>query len=159
MVSSQLSVMKAAVDANVFIHGRGNFDFKVFTVPDVIEELRSENSRNVLESTGYRIEEPGQESIERVEDMAKEINSPTSPEDENLVALALEKDYTLVSDDKAVQNLGLHLGVDVRGFLENSVREKIEWKPECKNCGKKFSKSSCSGCGSSSRVLKQVRCS
>lgn len=152
--------MAAAVDANVFIHGRGDFDFgKINTVPEVLEEIESGEGRNVLENTDYSVEEPSPGTVEKVREISGEINSPTSEADERLVALALEKGYTVVSDDMAVQNLALHLDVEAEGFLDTAVVEKYRWEKVCDTCGADFSGSSCSRCGSGEYRLKQVRCS
>ena len=152
--------MEAALDANVFIHGRGNFGFDhIYTVEEVVEEVESDSGRNVLENIEYSVKDVSIDIVEQVREKSDEINSPTSRADENLVAMALENDYTVVSDDRAVQNLCLHLDVDFQAFLDDSIDHKVRWHKECDVCGGDFSGGSCSRCGSNSLRLKQVRCS
>lgn len=153
----QLIYVKAAIDANVFIHGRGNFDFTPVTVPEVVKEIKSRKGERILRSTELRTEKPSDHILGETLDKSREINSPTSRTDEKLVALALENGYEVVSDDRAVQNLALHLDVDARGWLDDVTETRVEWEKRCDNCDRIFEEECV--CGSSSYRLKQVRCS
>ena len=150
----------AVVDANVFIHGRGSYPFeRGITVQEVIDELESDQGKNMLRNIDYEVRRPSAEIIEKVSEKSESINSPTSKPDEKLLALAMELEEVIVTDDIALQNLALHLGVDFRGFLEDEIDEKFRWKILCKNCGSEVSKNRCSSCGSTRLRRKQVRCS
>ena len=130
-----------AIDANVIIHGRGlNGDF--VTVPEVMDELKSKKASSSVH--GFQIEtfSPSTEAVEEVGEKAEEINSKASKVDQKLLALAMEKNIELMTDDKELQNLGLHLDVDVNGFLDPVTDKKMTWKIVCPNCGKE----NC-GCG------------
>ncbi|MFO7794280.1 MAG: hypothetical protein R6V35_04880 [Candidatus Nanohaloarchaea archaeon] len=125
-----------AIDANVIIHGRG-LDGDLVTVPEVMDELKSEKASSSVH--GFQIDtfSPSQEAIEKVNGKAEEINSKASKVDQKLLALAMEKDIELITDDKELQNLGLHLDVDVSGFLDPVTDKKMTWKVVCPNCGKR----------------------
>jgi len=130
-----------AIDANIIIHGRGlNGEF--VTVPEVMDELKSEKASSSVH--GFQIEtfSPSTEAVEEVGEKAEEINSKASKVDQKLLALAMEKNIELMTDDKELQNLGIHLNVDVNGFLDPVTDKKMTWKIVCPNCGEK----SC-GCG------------
>ncbi|MFP4038286.1 MAG: hypothetical protein ACLFTA_00690 [Candidatus Nanohaloarchaea archaeon] len=129
------------VDANVLIHGRG-LDGKLVTVPEVIDELKSGKARKGLSSHSVEAREPGKEKVEEVAQKSGEINSRTSKADEKLLALSLELGEPILTDDKELQNLALHMDAKVEGFLDPLPEEKLSWKMECPRCGKKAS-----GCG------------
>jgi len=140
--------MNPVIDSNVVIHGRNRQEFsRVFTVPEVFEEMKSSEARKRMDNLDIEVEETGKESIEKVQKKSREINSPTSDTDEKLVALADTLGRTLISDDKAVQNLALHLGIDFRGYMENRIDEKREWKLVCANCKNEASSRPCPVCG------------
>ncbi|MFB6099993.1 MAG: NOB1 family endonuclease [Candidatus Nanohalobium sp.] len=140
---------KAVVDANVLIHSRGQIPFrKVFLPPSVEEELKSEMTGLKIQKLDVQLFQPAEESLEKVREKSDEINSPTSRQDEEALALALEKEVPLVTDDKALQNLALHLDARVQGFNTEKVSEKRSWRKVCGNCGKEVSSLPCPRCGS-----------
>lgn len=150
--------MKPVVDTNVLIHGKNiGFDH-VYLVQGVLDEVESRDARNSLKAVSYNVEQPEKEDLSRVREKSSEINSPTSRTDERLLALAMSVEGTLVTDDKALQNLALHLGEDSQGFLDDPAEEKFCWKKVCEGCGKQVNSSECPFCGSSVR-LAQVSCS
>ena len=139
------------VDANVLIHGRG-LNQDLVTVPEVMNEMKSRESKQGLASFKVETRTCSDESLERVKDKSGEINSQTSEADEKFLALALDLDEPLMTDDKGLQNLALHLGVKVDGFMDPVTDKKLSWKIVCSNCGK----SECS-CGANS-VRKLDQC-
>ena len=152
--------MDLAVDTNVLIRSQGKpFDQTVYITPSISEELKSKEAKRNLEQSDYRLVEPSEEALEKVKELSNKINSPTSETDEGLVALALGKDLKLVSDDKPVQNLALHLDIEFEAFFDSGVDQKICWKRLCSNCNAEIRDGSCARCGSDSIRLKQVRCS
>ena len=147
--------MKAVVDANVILHGRESAEFEeAVTVPEVMDEMESSEGARRFRNTDLDIYEAPEQELENVRQKSDEINSPTSDTDEKIVALALKKGWTVVSDDKAVQNLALHLEVDFRGYMEKEIEEKREWKLVCPDCGAEGISSPCPHCGSRNSVRK-----
>ncbi|MFB6208434.1 MAG: hypothetical protein ABEJ69_03725 [Candidatus Nanohaloarchaea archaeon] len=141
--------MPPVVDANVLIHGRGRYPFKsAYTVPEMFDELKSSGARLKADTVDLKPEEPGKEEIERVKKKSEEIGSNTSKVDEKLLALALTLDTRLITDDKDLQNLALHLEADFEGFMEPAVEEKRRWVEVCDNCGREISSLPCPHCGS-----------
>jgi len=150
------SLKAAVLDANVIIHSRGQIPVKkVYITEKVFEEIESTSGRMVLEKLEYSMANPSEESLDRVRDKSSEINSPTSSEDESALALAIDKDLSLLTDDKALQNLALHLEADVEGFNTNEVSEKRRWRKVCDNCGNEVADARCSSCGSRSVIRKR----
>ena len=71
------------MDANVFIHGKGSYPFtKALVIPEVLEEIQSQNARNILINTDYQVKTPSEKNVDKVKEKASEINSPTSEADE-----------------------------------------------------------------------------
>ena len=130
------------VDANVIIHGRG-LNEKLVTVPEVIDELKSGEARQGLNSHQVDSRKCSQESLKKVQEKSDEINSRTSETDEKLLALALDLQKPILTDDKELQNLGLHLGAEVEGFLDDVPDEKLSWEMKCTRCGKKAEDCNC----------------
>ncbi len=145
------SLEAAVLDANVIIHSRGQIPVgKVYITEKVFEEIKSTSGRMVLGKLEYSKVNPSERSLDRVRDKSSEIKSPTSSEDESALALALDQDLSLVTDDKALQNLALHLEADFEGFNTDEVSEKRRWRKECDNCGNEVSDARCPSCGSHS---------
>lgn len=150
----------AVVDANVFIHGRGSYPFsKAITSQEVVDELHSDHGKNMLRNVNYEVRRPSEKSVEKVESKSKDINSPTSEADERLLALAMDLEKVILTDDIALQNLALHLDLEFQVFLEDEIEDKFIWKKLCKNCGNEVAEDRCSSCGSTRLRRKQVRCS
>ncbi|MBC5793368.1 MAG: hypothetical protein H8Z69_05035 [Nanohaloarchaea archaeon] len=150
--------MKAVVDTNVIVHGRGSYAFDTaLMVPEVLEEIKSSKGRNNLRNLKYEVRTPSEKILGKVRSKSDEINSPTSDEDEKLLALAVQTGHTLVTDDKPLQNLALHLEADFEGFLDLGTDEKYRWELNCSNCGRKVTGSRCSRCGSNPD-RRRVRC-
>ncbi len=147
--------MEYVADANVFIHGRGQYPFEsAVTTPSVAEELRSQKARLNFDIEDVVVEEPGEEARDEVLEKARDINSPTSDADEELLALAMERGARLVTDDKALQNLASHMGVEFESFLSDEIVAERQWKRVCENCGAEVEGEECGRCGSSRFLLK-----
>lgn len=146
----------AVVDANVLIHSRGQFPVnKAVIPPSIQDEIKTDLSRMKMQKLNLKIMRPSQQALEKVKNKSDVINSPTSTQDEQALALALDRDITLITDDKALQNLALHMGIDFEGFNEQKVSEKRCWKNVCSNCGTEVSSLPCPHCGSQSLSRKR----
>lgn len=138
------------LDANTLIRGRGNLPHgEYITTPEVAEELKSQHSQNIYSNNDIAVQTPGEDAVQKVRSKAEEINSPTSEPDNSIVALALERDSKIVSDDKGVQNLCLWLDIEFQGYMQEEVDERMKWETVCVDCGNEASGGKCSSCGSS----------
>ena len=111
----------------------------VLTTPSVVEELRDLRSRGRLEAllaTGLRVESPGKGSLLCVDEAAARTGDAgvLSPADRDLLALALEREGTVVTDDFALQNAARELGIPVQPILQRRAR-KVRWRFRCPGCG------------------------
>jgi len=140
--------MDAVIDTNVILHGRNTVDIeKMFTVPEVEDEVKSSEAKSRMQNLDLRVQRPSKDSLKRVKKESNKINSPTSETDEKLVALSLTLGKTLLTDDKAMQNLALRLEIDFSGYMEDKISETREWKKVCVNCGNEVSSPPCPRCG------------
>ncbi|WEL19708.1 NOB1 family endonuclease [Candidatus Nanohalococcus occultus] len=141
-------------DANVFIRGKRTPFDSALTVPEVMDELESDSARRKFDFADVSVMNPSEESIEKVREKSEELNSPTSKIDEKLLALALDVKQAIVTDDKALQNLALHLEVEFEAYMTDGIDEKKRWEEYCPNCGRKVA-GRCDRCGqkSTSRLV------
>lgn len=140
---------RAVLDANVFIRGKASLGFdELYTVPEVADELESSGSKMNFKVKDVEIRSPSKESLERVESKSSKVGAATSEADEMLLALAMDLDAVLVTDDMDLQNLALHLDADFESYMGDEVDRKLSWKRVCENCGAETDSGSCPRCGS-----------
>ena len=119
-------------DSSIFIIGK-RIEGNIITVPSVVDEIRDERSRTILELMNVRIEPPLQILIKEVMSKARTTkdSEELSKTDIGLLAKALEytrnEDTILITDDYAVQNTAIHLGIKVMpASLTCGAGSKIE---------------------------------
>jgi UPF0271 protein len=151
--------MKYAVDASFFF-SEMLLPGEILTPPSVVEEVTDLRSRcrvEALLSAGLSVAPPSAESVDRVSAAARETGDGgrISPADTDLLALALDTGAVVVTDDFAVQNVALALGMEVRGILQRRARPR-RWRFRCPGCNRRYaSEGTCPACGSPlSRTLK-----
>ena len=131
--------MNAVLDASFFF---GDFPAEgdTFTVPSVIDELKDIRAKGNFEkwcARGLRVQSPTEESKKRVISAAGTTKDVTviSGTDRDLLALALDLGATLYTDDFAIQNVALVLGVKTISMLQRKAR-RVHWKYRCSGCGR-----------------------
>ncbi|MFB6265727.1 MAG: NOB1 family endonuclease, partial [Candidatus Nanohaloarchaea archaeon] len=136
------------LDANVFIHSVGlSLDFEnPVTVPAVVDELETREPGERFELGDVDVYSPGEDAVERVEEAAEELGESVSDADIRVLALALERGSTVVTDDYSVQNLASHLGLGYKGFAKEEIEEEIKWRRVCPGCGREGEEERCPRC-------------
>ncbi len=141
-------------DASLFII-RKRLEGKIVTVPSVVGELRDENSRTILELMNVRVEPPL--SSFKKEVMLKAGVTHDSEElsgtDIDVLAKALEysqrEETMLVTDDFAVQNTAIQLGIKVMPAGQRKIKDVLVWEKQCIGCKRRFPRGDeCPVCGS-----------
>jgi endoribonuclease Nob1 len=144
-------------DSAVFIMGNHNFDSSLLiTVPSVADELKSQDSLlrfDLAKEGGLRVEWPEPEMVKQVKEMAERTrdSEELSKTDLEILAKALEhKDRcVLLTDDYAVQNVAIQLGIKVEPIAQKKIKDILIWQKQCIGCKKKFEKGEiCPICGS-----------
>jgi UPF0271 protein len=131
--------MNAVLDASFFF---GDFPAEgdTFTVPSVIDELKDIRAKGNFEkwcARGLRVQSPTEESKKRVISAAGTTKDVTvlSGTDRELLALARDLGASLYTDDFAIQNVALVLGVKTISLLQRKAR-RVHWKYRCTGCGR-----------------------
>jgi len=131
--------MNAVLDTSFFF---GDFPAEgdTCTVPSVVDELKDIRAKGNLEkwrARGLRVQSPTEESKKRVVSAAGTTKDITvlSGTDRDLLALALDLGASLYTDDFAIQNVALVLGVKTVPILQRKAR-RIHWKYRCSGCGR-----------------------
>ena len=144
--------MRFALDASFFF-SELRLDGDLIVPPSVVEELADLRSKGRLEAllaAGLSVRSPSGESLGVVDRAAEDTGdaSRLSAADRDLLALALDLGATVVSDDFALQNVALALGLGVRGILQGKARPR-RWRFRCPGCHRRYaSAGTCPECGS-----------
>ncbi len=137
------------------IHG------KHYTTPAIIEEIRDQHSKFLLDlalsSNKLEVLSPSDTLLREVKRAAIELGEHVSLShpDLTVLALALElkrKGYevVIVTDDYAVQNTALYLGLDFVSVKTTGIRRLVKYHVYCPTCGWQgiTSLKKCPRCGS-----------
>lgn len=144
--------MKIILDSSVFFSDcpiKG----ELYTTPSVRDELidiRSKGKFETFLAEGLHVVSPGAESKERVLSAAKKTRdlAVISDTDCDLLALALEQEAVIYTDDFAIQNVAGVLGVQTIPINQRKAK-RIFWKYRCSGCGRYFDHDGeCLICGS-----------
>ncbi len=150
-------------DASLFITRR-RLEGSIITVPSVVEELRDENSRTTMELMNVRIEPP-------LGDFKKEVrmkagitrdSEELSETDIDILAKALEysrrEEAVLVTDDFAVQNTALQLGIEIMPAAQRKIKDILVWEKQCIGCKRRFQQGNvCPVCGSPMKKIRKSK--
>jgi endoribonuclease Nob1 len=143
--------MNAVLDASVFFtdwHPDGD----LFTTPSVCDELRDIRSKGNFEKlsvAGLKVMSPGRESRDAVAVAATTSRDAgvISDTDRDLLALARELGAVLYTDDFALQNVAIVLGVRTHPITQRRAK-RVHWKYRCAGCGRYFDHNGeCPVCG------------
>ena len=135
-------------DSSVFICGKG-FEGEVVTVPGVEGELLDIGSRMRLQISGARIEPPSRDALARARAGAERTGDAAvlSEVDLEILAKALELSARLATDDYALQNAALHLGLQVEPIAMPRIRRIAKRTCRCPGCGRPLEGEECPVCG------------
>ena len=139
-------------------------DHELVISPGVVRELTRHGMADRLEmllATRVKILNPSKRSLAKVVAKGEETGDSRrlSSTDKEILALAMELGYEIVSDDYSVQNLARVLGVPFRTFDQKGIKKVIEWEARCVGCGKRFPAEvqECDICGSATKSVRKAR--
>ncbi len=143
-------------DSAVFIMGYPVESTLLITVPSIVNELKSSEAAmrfDLAREDGARVEMPLPHMIDEVVGMAEHTRDmeELSTTDIDILAKALERkdDAALLTDDYAVQNVAVMLGIDVKPVVQKKIRDILVWEKQCVGCRKRFDEGDvCPICGS-----------
>jgi UPF0271 protein len=143
--------MKAVLDASVFFSDIVP-DGELFTTPTVCDELRDIRAKGNFErlcAAGLAVVSPARENLKIVDTAAEKSRdrSVISGTDRDLLALARELGAVLYTDDFAIQNVAVVLGIETRPILQRKAKP-VRWKYRCAGCGRYYNHDGeCPVCG------------
>ncbi len=143
--------MKAVLDASVFFSESG-IPGELFTTPSVCDELidiRAKGNFEKFSAQGLQVVSPAPEDLKRVLEAAEKSRDRgvVSVTDCDILALALGLDAVLYTDDFAIQNVALVLGVKTHPIQQRRAK-RVHWRYRCSGCGRYFDHDGeCEVCG------------
>ncbi len=133
------------------------------TVPEVAAEILDEASAIYFSVKNLRVEEASRESVEEVVEIAKRTGDihKLSKTDISVLAKALDEvkkgnEVVLVTDDYAIQNVAMKLGIKFEGIIQSQISKEFKWVKVCKGCGRRIDSDVCPVCGSEA-VIRRVK--
>lgn len=129
---------------------------QMVTVPEVVEEIKDENSRLFLSLMDIEVEEPSEESVSTVKEVAAKSGDiyKLSNTDIKLIAKAVDLEGILVTDDYAIQNVASLLDIKVDNILQPAISRTYKWVRVCKGCKRTTEHKICPVCGSETSIKK-----
>lgn len=132
---------------------------EVYATPGVIKELeRHGDKRADLWGELLKVWDPSAASLKKVKEAASMSGDSTrvSPTDIEVIALALDLDAIIITDDYSIQNLAGYMGIPYRPAGFKGITRIIKWKWRCAGCRRVFDKevTECPVCGSELRSFR-----
>jgi len=150
------------IDSSVIFLKKAQYD-KMVTIPEVVDEIKDENSRLYLSILDFKVEEASKENIEKVVKVAKRTGDIYKLSDTDIKLLAktldeIEKgnDAVLVTDDYSIQNVAMFLGLKIENIIQPTISKAFKWIKVCKGCGRRVEGDICPVCGSET-ILRRVK--
>ena len=121
--------------------------------PGVIDELRKYKDRRLdLWGDMLRVSDCSPESMERVKEEARKSGDlgRLSPVDLTVIALGLDLNGVVYSDDYSIENVCTRLGIQYRPVGTGGIRKVEKWNYQCIGCRKWYKEKmdECPICGS-----------
>lgn len=131
--------MKTILDASFFFSDCP-ITGEAYTTPSVLNELidiRSKGRYEKLSAEGLKVISASAESRRRVLQAAEKTRDVgiISDTDCDILALALDLEAVLRTDDFAIQNVAGVLGVPIIPIIQRKAK-RIHWKYRCSGCGR-----------------------
>ena len=121
--------------------------------PGVIDELRKYKDRRLdLWGDMLRVSDCSPESMEKVKEEARKSGDlgRLSPVDLTVIALGLDLDGVVYSDDYSIENVCTRLGIQYRPVGTGGIKKVEKWNYQCIGCKKWYKEKmdECPICGS-----------
>lgn len=149
------------LDSSYILHSDLDFSSGKFVVTNsVLSEIKEENAlmsiELALKKGKVKVEEPKKEFIGKVKEQAKKTGDLEylSNADIDILALALETQYEILTDDYRIQNVASLLKIKFRSLAQRGIRKNLHWTKICEGCSREYEKGeTCSICGASLKKI------
>lgn len=153
--------MRVVLDTSAIIYLNDFRSFeKMFTVDDVIKEVKDRTSAMKLSTLQLKIVESSEKSLDEIRTAAKSTGDleSLSETDVKILALAKELNCTIISDDRNIQNVAEKIGIPYISIFNKAITKLITWRKYCRSCNRHFERGRvCKVCGSRlSKVPKEI---
>jgi len=134
----------------------------LITIDAVVDEVKDAVSAmhlSILQEKGMRVEPVDASQIKSVLDAARKTQDidKLSGTDIQVLAKAKEHGATIVTDDYAIQNVAMVLGIKVRPLMQKKIRSVYVGIRKCAGCGHRSeSDLICPVCGSATKRMKST---
>jgi UPF0271 protein len=160
-LDSQNSSSRYALDAGAFYAGipflsTGNY-CTTQAVFDEVKHIKKSHGaiEALLDAGSLQVIDPNKNSVEKARATAKKTGDyqKLSQADLSIIALALQLETTLLTDDYAVANVAAALKIPVESSSSKGIKETRKWIAYCSACGKAFGPNAieCPLCGNKLR--------
>ncbi len=133
-----------------------------FITPSVVDELKKGKTARdleLLQDITMRVTQPSGESVEKVREAAEVTGdiSRLSDTDMEVLALGLELEAIILTDDYSIQNLAKVLKIDYQPGITPGIKEVFHWTYRCRGCGRIFNSEpeNCPICGSDIKTVRK----
>lgn len=145
--------MVLVLDSSAFFSMENLPKDKCYCPSGVIEELKKYNDPRLNYWDGMlNVLDPSNESMDKVTDEAKKTGDygRLSPVDLTVIALGLELNATVMSDDYSIQNICARLNIGYESVGTSGIKKIEKWNYQCIGCKRWFKEKSdeCPICGS-----------
>ncbi|MFQ6061441.1 MAG: NOB1 family endonuclease [Thermoplasmata archaeon] len=146
--------MRYVLDSSALLSGKDLLLNDMYSTPEVIREVKKKGVTPQLLSiieTKVEVRSPSEEGVALVLEYAERTGDTKrlSAVDVGILALALEMEATILTDDYSIQNVANEMGVSYRGLSFPEIGKRIEWGYRCTGCRKQYEewKENCPVCG------------
>jgi len=147
------------LDASFFIEIPEALEFlnnsECYTTPSIYEELKSLKAKAMFDAIKPKLNSPREDYIKKVKEVVKATNDKLSPQDIEVLALALmlkdkRKNVILLTEDYGIMNVASCLSLRTKCFVNKGIKDFYVWRKRCAICGRLVKKfiSECPYCGS-----------
>ncbi len=122
------------IDSSAIINSEFSFEEIVYSVPDVVFEIRDQKSRLLLDSLIFsgkiKFLEPSKKSLNKIKRTAAKLGcfKRLSEIDIKVLALAYELQGTLITDDYTMQNIAKKLNISFEGISRGTIKDIKNFK-------------------------------
>jgi endoribonuclease Nob1 len=131
---------------------------RCFTTSAVLEEIRHVKSialEGLMEVGNLQVRDPEQQHVNAVKKAAEKTGDAQklSEADISILALAVQLETALVTDDYALANVAATIGIKVNSSSGKGLKEIRKWTSYCSACSKVFGpkETECPLCGNKLR--------
>lgn len=144
------------LDASAFYAGvpfRTSEDcFTTSLVYDEIKHIKKNHDAlgTLLETNRLKIREPDSESTKKAINASKDTGDfpQLSKQDISIIALCIEMNGQIISDDFAISNVAKNLGLEILPIMTRGIKDVGKWVHYCPGCRTNHSSGTeCPACG------------